>query len=57
MASIEVTIRQDNGVSVTLNANPSDADVASVVDSVLDFMSSYPMAVGSRPESSIPKEG
>lgn len=49
MATIEVTIRQDNGVTVNLSANPSDADVAEVVDSVLSFMSAYPMAVGSRP--------
>lgn len=51
MATIEVTIRQDNGVTVNLSANPSDADVAEVVDSVLSFMSAYPMAVGSRPVS------
>ena len=56
MASIEVTIRQDNGVNVTLNANPSDEDVRSVVDAVLEFMASYPMALGSRPASPTPTE-
>lgn len=54
MASIEITIRQDNGVTVSLNANPTDADVAVVVDTVLDFMTSYPLAVGSRPGSTTP---
>lgn len=50
MANIDITIRQDNGVSVSLTASPTDGEVATVVDAILSFVQNYPVAVGSRPE-------
>ena len=49
MATIDITIRQDNGVAVSLNASPADSEVAPVVEAIMSFVQNYPVAVGSRP--------
>lgn len=49
MATIEVTIRQDNGVNVTLSASPSDDQVSGVIDAILVFVKDYPISLGARP--------